>query len=116
MNPVLEDEGGRSALFVFCEQLALASADSYPEATAILKAVLDAVPGGGIGGADRTGRTIFDVESLDNPALPYSCLKACRHLLVDAGAHTTTSGNSSNRPPRPSGNSGANRLSRRTRS
>eukprot|EP00602_Paraphysomonas_sp_CaronLab_P011333 CAMPEP_0185040624 /NCGR_PEP_ID=MMETSP1103-20130426/38887_1 /TAXON_ID=36769 /ORGANISM="Paraphysomonas bandaiensis, Strain Caron Lab Isolate" /LENGTH=1326 /DNA_ID=CAMNT_0027580001 /DNA_START=6 /DNA_END=3986 /DNA_ORIENTATION=+ len=89
ISPLLEDESGRSALFVLCEQLACTSQDSYPEGPNILKLVLESIPGGGIGGSDRTGRTIFDI---DDSRVPYSCLKAARQLLVDAGSHDVTTG------------------------
>jgi hypothetical protein len=84
MNPLIEDENGRSALFIFCERLSKVNADAYPESVSILKMVLDHIPGGGIGGADRTGRTIFDIEE-DSLSPGLSCLKAARQLLVEAG-------------------------------
>lgn len=84
MNPLIEDENGRSALFIFCERLSKVNSDAFPESVNILKMVLDHT-GGGIGGADRTGRTIFDIED-DTTYSGYSCLKASRHLLVQAGA------------------------------
>lgn len=86
MNPLIEDENGKSALFIFCEQLSKISSDAFPESLTLLKMVLDRIPGGGIGGADRTGRTIFDIE--DN--IGYSCLKAARQTLIDAGIRSRT--------------------------
>jgi hypothetical protein len=91
MNPLIEDENGKSALFIFCERLSKVNADAYPESVSILKMVLEHIPGGGIGGADRTGRTIFDIEE-DNPAPGYSCLRASRQLLVEAGTTNSRRG------------------------
>lgn len=90
MNPLIEDENGKSALFIFCERLSKVSADAFPEAVNILKMVLEHT-GGSIGGADRSGRTIFDIED-DTKYSGYSCLKASRHLLVEAGTVNSKKG------------------------
>lgn len=89
MHPLREDEQGRSALFVLCEQMAKTPNDKCPVAGDILSSVLQRVPDGGLGGADRSGRTVFDLEAaaaaergMHDTA---SCLQASRHLLVDAG-------------------------------
>jgi hypothetical protein len=97
MNPLIEDEHGKSALFIFCERLSKVNADAYPEAVSILKMVLEHIPGGGIGGADRTGRTIFDIEEDHRSTSGYSCLKASRQLLVEAGTMTPSRRNGKSR-------------------
>ncbi|CAE7692926.1 unnamed protein product [Symbiodinium microadriaticum] len=85
-SPLTEDEQGRSALFVLCEQMSHVSQDAFPEATSMLKMVLEHA-GGSIGGADRSGRTVFDLEEqvAEDAEIPYSCLRAARQLLVHAG-------------------------------
>ena len=89
MNPLHEDEQGRSALFVLCEQMAKTPREKCPAAGEILAAVLQhvAAGGGGIGGADRSGRTVFDLEAGGGGGeVPdISCLQASRQLLVEAG-------------------------------
>lgn len=101
-SPLEEDDQGRSALFVLCEQMSRVSQDAYPEAGSILKMVLDCC-GGGIGGSDRSGRTVFDIEDEGERAdgdrdtddargkrpVPYSCLRAARPLLVQAGTRSS---------------------------
>jgi hypothetical protein len=84
-------------LFIFCERLSKVNADAYPEAVSILKMVLEHIPGGGIGGADRTGRTIFDIEEDHRSTSGYSCLKASRQLLVEAGTMTPSRRNGKSR-------------------
>jgi hypothetical protein len=102
-TPLTEDEQGRSALFVLCEQMAGVSQDAYPEASSVLKMVLE-YTGGGIGGADRRGRTVFDIEDEEDEGgssvvtgghgggrrVAFSCLRAARQLLVQAGTHKGT--------------------------
>lgn len=107
MNPLLEDELGRSALFVLCERMAITPEEMCPAAPQILSLILQHIPNGGIGGSDRSGRTIFDLEDLSMGHMNQeSCLQASRQLLIDAvtGADTavrrwsrnSTNGNVSN--------------------
>ena len=89
-SPLDEDDQGRSALFVLCERMAHVRHDAYPEAPSILKMVLDCT-GGNIGGADRSGRTVFDLDQHgEDGEGPYTCLRAARELLVQAGTRTST--------------------------
>lgn len=95
-TPLTEDEQGRSALFVLCEQMAGVRQDAYPEASNILKMVLE-YSGGSIGGADRSGRTVFDIEDdreSDGRKVSFSCLRAARQLLIQAGTHKDVGGRS----------------------
>ena len=52
--------------------------DACPNPAKVLRLVLDACLGG-LGGADRSGKTIFDIEE----KVPRSCLSACRQILLD---------------------------------
>lgn len=83
-----QEERGRSALFILCEQMATVGSDTCPDAARLVHLLL----GGGnashsasaarkiVNSADRTGRTVFDiVERAD-----HSCLAACRAVLRDA--------------------------------
>ena len=54
-------------------------AECCPEAPSILEMVLSAC-GGGVGGSDRTGRTLFDIEE----KVPSSCLAAGMSFIVRA--------------------------------
>lgn len=86
MNPLTEDENGRSALFVLCERMAMTSSDKCPAAGDYLSMVLHHIPGGGIGGSDRSGRTVFDLEAVATELSfnGISCFQASRQLLLDA--------------------------------
>lgn len=57
MNPLLEDDYGRSALFVLCEQMAKTPREICVISGDVLAMVLRYVPNGGLGGSDRSGRT-----------------------------------------------------------
>lgn len=87
VNPASEDNKGRNALFVLCEQMAMTPSDQAPDAPRLIHMLIDAssvmTPQQqqyGIGGSDRTGRTIFDIHE----TVPHSCLHACKSLLVQA--------------------------------
>jgi hypothetical protein len=83
-----QEERGRSALFVLCEQMATVGSDTCPDAPRLVHLLLTGANGGSssssarktVNTADRTGRTVFDiVERAD-----HSCLAACRAVLRDA--------------------------------
>jgi hypothetical protein len=76
----VEDDRGRNALFVLCEQMCLIASDVCPDAPRLMHIVLDACGASGVGGSDRTGRTVFDIEE----RVPHSCLSACRQILLDS--------------------------------
>jgi hypothetical protein len=87
VNPAQEDQKGRNALFVLCEQMAATPADQAPDAPRLIHILIEAssvmTPQQqqyGIGGSDRTGRTIFDIHE----SVAHSCLHACKSLLVQA--------------------------------
>lgn len=81
-----EDDAGRSGLFVFCERMAAVRRSDFPDVAQLLRILLDACPGGGIGASDRTGRTVFDLES----SVPNSCLSAVRGMLISAAKASST--------------------------
>eukprot|EP01034_Spumella_vulgaris_P021576 gene21576-27614_t len=83
VNPAVEDDRGRNALFVLCEQMCLIASDVSPDAARLMHIVLDACGASGVGGSDRTGRTVFDIEE----RVPHSCLSACRQILLDSANH-----------------------------
>lgn len=83
-----QEERGRSALFVLCEQMATVPGESAPDAPRLVHMLLVGANGHQrasvarkiVSAADRTGRTVFDiVERAD-----HSCLAACRAVLRDA--------------------------------
>ena len=85
-----EEERGRNALFVLCEQMATVGSDACPDAPRLVHMLLGGVnPAHGsvgsaarrlVNAADRTGRTVFDIADRAD----HSCLAACRHVLRDA--------------------------------
>ena len=85
-----EEERGRNALFVLCEQMATVGSDACPDAPRLVHMLLGGVnpTHGSVGNAarrlvnaaDRTGRTVFDIADRAD----HSCLAACRHVLKDA--------------------------------
>ena len=56
--------------------------DHWPDALLVLDKVLTACGVSGIGGSDRTGRTLLDIESKVN----FSCLSAGKELIVRAAS------------------------------
>jgi hypothetical protein len=86
LNPTAEDDHGRNALFVLSEAMASVAADQSPDSTRLVHYLLEYSsnlnPFYGIGGSDRTGRTIFDIEEV----VAHSCLAACRAVLKQASA------------------------------
>eukprot|EP01038_Epipyxis_sp_PR26KG_P006383 gene6383-8793_t len=98
----LIDENDRTSLFILCEQMATISYEYCPDAPKIMKLLLD-LPRpknnnnninninnnnnslyllslkNWIEKADRTGRTIFDIEE----KVPHSCLSICKPILYD---------------------------------
>ena len=56
--------------------------DHWPDALLVLDKVLTACGVSGIGGSDRTGRTLLDIESKVN----LSCLSAGKELIVRAAS------------------------------
>ena len=56
--------------------------DHWPDALLVLENVLTACGVSGIGGSDRTGRTLLDIESKVN----FSCLSAGKELIVRAAS------------------------------
>lgn len=86
LNPTAEDDRGRNALFVLCEAMASVAADQSPDSTRLVHYLLEYSsnlnPYYGIGGSDRTGRTIFDIED----TVGHSCLASCRSVLKQASA------------------------------
>ncbi len=97
LSPAVEDERGRNALFVLCEQMSSVSSELCPDSTRLMHIVLDGCGSAGVGGSDRTGRTVFDIDE----KVPHSCLSACRQILLDSANHhrTIPLRSSSNRPP-----------------
>ena len=77
-----ESDKGRSGLFLLVEQMAVTPSDQCPEATRVMHMALDSCsdPARAVGTADRTGRTVLDVEE----KVEHSCLGACRSILKDA--------------------------------
>lgn len=84
----MEDDKGRSSLFILCEQMAHISSETCPDSNRLMQVVLEATHGT-LGGSDRSGRTVLDIEE----KVTHSCLSACRHLLNSGAAGS--SGNSS---------------------
>ena len=74
-DPLLEDEKGRNMIFFLCEQMAFVPAETCPESRKILSAMLGVCGSSGVGGSDRTGRTVFDIDE----RVANSCLGARRH-------------------------------------
>lgn len=99
LNPTVEDDRGRNALFVLCEQMSVIAADQCPDSARLLHIVLDGCGPSGVGGSDRTGRTVFDIEG----RVPNSCLSACRQILLDSGAHHRVIPHRSHQHPSSSG-------------
>ena len=56
--------------------------DHWPDALLVLDKVLTACGVSGIGGSDRTGRTLLDIESKVN----FSCLSAGKEMIVRAAS------------------------------
>eukprot|EP00596_Hydrurales_sp_CCMP1899_P009066 CAMPEP_0119048064 /NCGR_PEP_ID=MMETSP1177-20130426/56694_1 /TAXON_ID=2985 /ORGANISM="Ochromonas sp, Strain CCMP1899" /LENGTH=171 /DNA_ID=CAMNT_0007023453 /DNA_START=11 /DNA_END=526 /DNA_ORIENTATION=- len=54
--------------------------DTCPQAPDLLQMLLSACGPDGIGGSDRAGRTLFDIEEI----IPHSCLAAAKPLIVQA--------------------------------
>lgn len=84
----VQEERGRSALFILCEQMATVGSETCPDAPRLVHLLLSGANGSHsssaarkmVNAADRTGRTVFDiVERAD-----HSCLAACRAVLRDA--------------------------------
>jgi hypothetical protein len=75
----IEDNRGRNALFILCEQMALVSNDCYPDSVRIVQIILEASGSYGVGGSDRTGRTVYDIEE----KVSNSCLFSVKQMLLD---------------------------------
>jgi sulfur carrier protein ThiS len=93
VNPCVEDDRGRNALFILCEQMAVTPNEYVPDCTRLVHYLLDAMTfpntnvhsnanERGVAGSDRTGRTIFDLKETVN----HSCLSACKSILLKATA------------------------------
>lgn len=104
-----EEERGRNALFILCEQMATVGSETCPDAPRLVHMLLGGAHPGHtstvsnarkvVNSADRTGRTVFDiVERAD-----HSCLAACRQVLRDAsqGALHLDSANYTSAPANP---------------
>ncbi len=83
LSPTSDDDLGRSALFVLCEQMAHVSSEVCADSSRVLHIVLEACGERGVGTADRNGRTVFDIDE----KVAHSCLSACRQILLDASHH-----------------------------
>ena len=77
LDPLVEDSTGKNCLFVFCETLGHASNEKYPESQGLLSMLLGKSGSRGVGNADHTGKTVYDIQE----SVPGSCLTACRRLL-----------------------------------
>jgi hypothetical protein len=85
LEPGEEEERGRSALFLLCEQMAATSAEACPDASRLVHMLLThgadkQTAQALVCAADRSGRCCLDL--VDREAR--SCLAACRHMLRDA--------------------------------
>lgn len=112
LSPTVEDDRGRNALFVLCEQMSMVSSDQSPDSTRLMGIVLDACGSSGVGGSDRTGRTVFDIEE----RVAQSCLSACRQMLLDAGGTHRVRSSTNNKPASNYASSGASVASHRSSS
>jgi hypothetical protein len=90
-SPMLEDEKGRNSLFILCEQMAGVSLEVCPEAGKIMRTLLDSCGNVGVGGSDRSGRTVFDIRE----RVPLSCLSSVKSMLINATLSNTNQNNHS---------------------
>jgi hypothetical protein len=74
------DTQGRSVIFTLCERMAQVSQDTCPPnyAIEILEMLLHSSTYTGLGGANRSGQTLFDIVD----KVSKSCLMSCQHLLL----------------------------------
>jgi len=86
LSPGDEDDKGRNGLFALCEQMAGVSTEICPDANKILRMILDGCGLVGVGGSDRSGRTVFDIPD----RVSFSCLASARPLLVEATMKSAT--------------------------
>jgi hypothetical protein len=88
LDPTSEDTSGRNAVFILCDRLANIPAGAhlgeFPLHLSVVGTVLDALKSksSGIGGSDRTGLTIFDIEE----SVHNSCLSAAKPMLFQMAA------------------------------
>lgn len=82
LDPLVEDEKGVNCIFAFCLTLAETVYTSYPDCQWVLSKLLDRTGSKGLGNADRTGKTVFDIED----KVTGSCLTACRRLLTSSSS------------------------------
>ena len=107
-----EEERGRNALFVLCEQMSTVGSDACPDAARLVHMLLNGInPAHGSSGsaarrlvnaADRTGRTVFDISDRAD----HSCLAACRHVLKDASQGILHADSANYATAQPGSNSG----------
>lgn len=79
INPLADDERGRNALFILCEQMSTVPSDQCPDCTRLVHMLCDGSGNVGIGNSDRTGRTVFDITE----KVAHSCLSLCKQLILD---------------------------------
>lgn len=77
VDPNVEDDMGRNVLFVLCEAMAKVSIHLFPRCIDIMQIVISCPSLRGIGRADKTGRTIFDIVE----TTPNSCFQECKTLV-----------------------------------
>jgi len=95
-NVWAEDDQGRNALFLLCEQMALTPIDVCPDAARYVQMLVDQQPpygSNGLGASDRSGRTIFH---LIERAGVSSCLQSCKSLLFSSLPISTGNGGNVN--------------------
>ena len=90
LDVAIQEERGRSALFVLCEQMATVGSETCPDAPRLVHMLLgganpshNAAPSMArkvVNAADHTGRTVFDIVERTE----HSCLSVCRSMLRDA--------------------------------
>jgi hypothetical protein len=84
LNPAIEDDRGRNSLFILCEAMASVPSDQSPDSSRLVTLLVEQGnsmnPYFGVGGSDKTGRSIFDIEE----TVSNSCLSNSRMILMQA--------------------------------
>ncbi len=96
LNPAVEDDRGRNSIFLLCEAMASVPSDQSPDSSRLISLLIEQGnnmnPYFGIGGSDKTGRTIFDIEE----STSNSCLANSRMILMQGNARAKDIANANN--------------------
>lgn len=84
-DPLAEDTRGRNCIFVICEAMSHTLFEAFPESRSILLSLLEKCGSSGLGNADRSGKTVFDLEE----GVTGSCLSSCRKILLSSTSHSS---------------------------